>query len=78
MKDLEVSQERREREREMEIEEETRVQAASPTWFSQRAGRITASIGPIVNFKKKEITEKFIKKTSLIKKNPFTSTPTSN
>lgn len=53
----------------MEIEEETRVQAASPTWFSQRAGRITASnVGPIVNIKKKEITEQFIKKTSLIKK----------
>lgn len=52
MKDLEVSQER---ERAMEIEEETRVQAASPTWFSQRAGRITASnVGPIVNIKKKK------------------------
>lgn len=62
MKDLEVSQER-ERERAMEIKKETRVQAASPTWFSQRAGRITASnVGPIVNKKKKEITEKFIKK----------------
>lgn len=50
MKDLEVSQEReRERERAMEIEE-TRVQAASPTWFSQRARRKTASnVGPIVN-----------------------------
>lgn len=36
----------------MEIEE-TRVQAASPTWFSQRARRETASnVCPIVNEKK--------------------------
>lgn len=44
----------RKRERAMEIEE-TRVQAASPTWFSQRARRKTASnVGPIVNLKKKQ------------------------
>lgn len=37
----------RKRERAMEIEE---TQAASPTWFSQRARRKTASnVGPIVN-----------------------------
>lgn len=37
----------------MEIEKETRVQAVSLTWFSQRAGRITASnVGPNVNIKK--------------------------
>lgn len=35
---LKVSQEKA-----MEIEKETRVQAASSTWFTQRAGRITAS-----------------------------------
>lgn len=69
-KDLEVSQERA-----MEIEKETRVQAASPTWFSQRAGRITASnFGPIVN-RKREITEKFIKNT--FDEKSFTSAPTS-